>query len=61
MANLLTVTQIAERLQERNHRVTYVISKCKLKPVSRVGIIRLFNEAQEQIIKQELYGLRIQK
>lgn len=61
MANLFTVTQIADRLEERSHRVTYMITKCKLKPVERVGIIRLFNEAQIQIIKDGLYGLRIQK
>jgi len=61
MANLFTVTQIADRLKERSHRVTYMITKCKLKPVERVGIIRLFSEAQIQLIKDGLYGLRIQK
>lgn len=60
MANLFTVTQIADRLDEKNHRVNYTIAKLKLKPVSRVGIIRLFDLSQEQIIKQSLHNLRIQ-
>ena len=61
MAGLFTVTQIAERLQERGHRVTYMISKLNLKPVSRVGIIRLFDEQQIEAIRNGLYNLRIQR
>ena len=57
--DLLTVVQIAEQLQEPVPRVAYIISKYRLKPVSRVGIIRLFGSEPIQAIKQSLYGLQI--
>ena len=41
---LLTIGQIADVLEEPPARVAYVISKYRLKPVQRVGIIRLFDE-----------------
>jgi len=58
-ANLLTASQIADRLGEPPQRVTYIIRKYRLKPVQRIGIIRLFDEAQTRIIKQGLYGIQI--
>ena len=56
---LLTIGQIADRLREPPARVAYVVSKYRLKPVSRVGIIRLFDEEQVKVIKQGLYGIQI--
>jgi hypothetical protein len=51
---VLTVGQIAEQLEQPPARVAYVISQQRLKPVARVGIIRLFAEEQVQMIRQEL-------
>lgn len=36
----------------------YVINKHRLKPITRVGIIRLFSEDQIEAIQQGLYLLR---
>ena len=59
--NLLTVGQIADVLKEPPARIAYIISKYRLKPVRRIGIIRLFDEAQTRIIKQGLYGIQIRR
>ena len=58
-ANLLTASQIADQLGEPPQRITYIIRKYRLKPVSRIGIIRLFTEEQVKAIKQGLYGIQI--
>ncbi len=57
--NLYTASQIADQLGEPPQRVTYIIRKYRLKPASRVGIIRLFSEEQIKAIKQGLYGIQI--
>ena len=57
--NLLTASQIADQLGEPPQRVTYIIRKYRLKPVQRIGIIRLFDEEQVKAIKQGLYGIQI--
>ena len=59
--NLLTVGQIADVLKESPARITYIISKHRLKPVQRIGIIRLFDEDQIKIIEQGLYGIQIRR
>lgn len=59
--NLLTVTQIADRLSEPPPRVAYIIRKYRLKPTERVGIIRLFDDRQVKAIKQGLYGIQIRR
>ncbi|MFC1635842.1 hypothetical protein ACFL5Z_13465 [Planctomycetota bacterium] len=58
---LLTVGQIADRLQEPPARVAYIVSKYRLKPVERVGIIRLFSQQQVEVIKQGLYNIQIRR
>jgi hypothetical protein len=58
-ANLLTTGQIAEILGEPPQRVTYVIRKYRLKPIHRVGIIRLFSQEQVKAIRQGLYGIQV--
>ncbi|MBA7675484.1 hypothetical protein ES703_83719 [subsurface metagenome] len=58
-SNLLTASQIADQLSEPPQRVTYIIRKYRLKPVQRIGIIRLFDEEQVKAIKQGLYGIQI--
>ncbi len=57
--DLLTVTQIADKLGEPPQRVSYIIRKYRLKPVQRVGIIRLFDENQVSAIRNGLYGIQI--
>lgn len=57
--NLYTASQIADQLCEPPQRVTYIIHKYRLKPVQRIGIIRLFSEEQVKAIKQGLYGIQI--
>jgi hypothetical protein len=57
--DLSTIGQIAERLGEPPSRVGYVISKYRLKPRQRVGIIRLFDEDQVEAIRQGLYSIQI--
>ena len=58
-SGLLTIGQIADRLWEPPARVGYIISKYRLKPMERIGIIRLFDERQLDAIKQGLYGIQI--
>jgi len=58
-ANLLTIGQIADRLREPPARVAYIVSKCRIKAVQRVGIIRLFSAEQLEAIKRGLYGIQI--
>ena len=57
--NLLTASQIADQLGEPPQRITYIIRKYRLKPLQRIGIIRLFSEKQVKAIKQGLYGIQI--
>ena len=58
---LLTVGQIADHLREPPARIAYIISKYRLKPIKRVGIIRLFDEEQVKAIKQGLYNIQIRR
>ena len=60
-ADNYTASQIADMFGEPPQRVTYIISKYRLKPVQRVGIIRLFSEEQVEAIKQGLYGIQIRQ
>ena len=59
--NLLTVGQIADVLKEPPARIAYIISKYRLKPVQRIGIIRLFDEEQIKAIKQGLCEIQIRR
>lgn len=56
-----TIGQISEILEEPPSRVSYIISKYRIKPLQRVGIIRLFGEQQIKAIKQGLYGIQIRR
>lgn len=57
--DLLTASQIADRLSEPPQRITYIIRKHRIKSIARVGIIRLFSHEQIEAIKQGLYGIQI--
>jgi len=56
-----TIGQIADLLQEPPARVAYIISKHRLKPIRRIGIIRLFGTEQMEAIRQGLYGIQIRR
>ena len=56
-----TVTKIAEMLGEPPQRVDYIIRKHRLKPVERIGLIRLFGTEQVEAIKEGLYGIQIRR
>jgi len=57
--HLFTTGQISDLLQEPPQRIGYIIGKLRIKPIERVGIIRLFSGEQIEIIKRGLYGLQI--
>ena len=59
VTELSTVGQIADRLDEPPSRVAYIISKYRLKPRSQVGIIRLFDQDQVQVITDGLFNIGI--
>ena len=59
--DLWTATQIADKLGEPPQRVCYIIRKYRIKPVKRVGIIRLFDDKQLEAIKQGLFGIQIRR
>ena len=61
MTHLVTVSQIADALSEPPQRVAYIIRKFRIKPVTRIGIIRLFDDRQVKAIKQGLYGIQIRR
>ena len=61
VSNVVTVSQIADQLGEPPQRVGYIIRKYRIKPVQRVGIIRLFDERQVKAIKQGLFGIQIRR
>lgn len=56
-----TIGQIADVLKEPPSRVAYIVSKYRLKPVRRVGIIRLFSQEQVEAIRQGLYNIQIRR
>lgn len=56
---LLTVGQIADTLAEPPARVAYVIGKYRIKPIQRIGIIRLFNPQQVETIRREIFNSRL--
>jgi len=55
---VLTVGQIADQLGQPPSRVAYLIAKHRLKPVGRVGIIRLFGEEQVETIQRTMRNHR---
>ena len=59
--NLHTAGQIADELGEPPQRVCCIIRKHRMKPVKRIGIIRLFDEQQVKAIKQALFNIQIRK
>lgn len=58
---LFTTGQISDLLQEPPARVSYIISKHRIKPAERIGIIRLFSAPQIELIRQYLYDIQIRE
>ena len=56
---LRTIGQIADLYREPPSRISYIVSKYRLKPVRRIGIIRLFGQEQLKAIKEGLYNIQI--
>lgn len=56
---LFTVGQISDLLGEPPARVSYIISKHRIKPAERVGIIRLFDAQQVELVRRYLYDIQI--
>jgi len=54
-----TIFEIAELWDEPPQRISYVVRKLRIKPVQRVGLIRLYNEQQTLQIKAGCYNLQI--
>lgn len=59
LSTLYTASEISDIFGEPPQRITYIIRKYRLKPIQRIGIIRLFSEEQVKTIKQGLYGIQI--
>ena len=56
-----TIGEIADRLGEPPSRVSYIISKHRIKAADRAGILRLFTDEQIELVRQGLYGIRIKR
>ena len=56
---LYTTGQIGDLLEEPPTRVAYIISKHRIKPAERIGIIRLFSAQQVDLIRQYLCDIQI--
>ena len=56
---LLTISEMADRWNEPPQRISYMVSKNRIKPTERVGIIRLFTEEQAKVIKGYVYHMQI--
>lgn len=54
---LLTVGEIARRLVVPIHRVTYILSTRKIRPVAVAGTARLFDEAAMLRVRRELRAM----
>ena len=51
---LLTLGQLAERLNASTHRVKYAVDQYRIAPVTRVGILRVWSEDSLPLIKSAL-------
>lgn len=56
---LYTTGEIADVLGEPPTRVQYIISKHRMKPVQRIGIFRLFDKQQVELIRRGLYNIQL--
>ncbi len=57
----LTVGQMSDMLEEPPARVAYMIRKHRIKPIARIGIIRLFDRKSLKEIKEALLDIQIRR
>lgn len=58
MATLLTVGELARKLQQPAHRIDYIIKTRHIEPVGRAGGYRVFDDAACERIQAELAARR---
>ena len=51
---LLTVGEIAKRLDCPIHKILYLIETRQIKPIQRAGCLRIFNDEVLEILRAEL-------
>lgn len=54
-----TISEIADLLDEPPQRISYIARKLRLKPVQRIGLIRLFDRKQKEQIRQGCFDLQV--
>ncbi len=59
--NLLSLSEIADFIEEPPQRVAYIIRKLRIKPKKRIGIIRLFSKSQAIQIKQGCFNMQVRR
>jgi len=60
-SELLTIGDIADQLNEPTNRVSYMLTKHRIKPVKRIGITKVFDASVVALVKDYLFNMRIQK
>lgn len=60
-SELLTITDIADLLNEPQNRVAYMIMKHRIKPVKRIGITKVFDASVVETVKAYLFDIQIRK
>lgn len=60
-SELVTISEIAEILNEPQNRVAYMITKHRIKHVKHIGNTRVFDSSATARVKELLFHIRIQK
>ena len=56
---MLTLTQMADELDEPPRRVDYIIKKHRIRPTARIAMTRLFTLQQLEVVKEYLRDIQI--
>ncbi len=56
---MVTLSQIADALDEPPRRVDYIIKKHRIKPIARIAMTRLFSTQQATLIKEHLRDIQV--
>ena len=56
-----SIAQMAQELKEPENRIRYLIGRHSIAEVRCVGNCRLYDEAAQALIKEALYGIRVQR
>ncbi|KKN59389.1 hypothetical protein LCGC14_0542240 [marine sediment metagenome] len=59
-AELLTTSDIADRLHEPQNRVAYILKKHRIKHEKRIGVTKVFDPSVVAVVKAHLYNMQIQ-